>query len=216
MCGRFTLTQSKDELENRFGVKILYDYRPRYNAAPSQFFPVILNTDPDVAHMLRWGLMPPWAKKIRKDGLINVRAETLRGKPTFKADVEKRRCLVLADGFYEWKRTKTAKQPFRVVLKNDKSFAFAGIWEVDQVEGKDVPTFAIITTAPNDVLKPIHTRMPVVLEPGRERQWLKEPDLDLLRPFPSDGMRAYPVSPLVNKVTVENAALIEPFDAHGT
>ncbi len=212
MCGRFSLVESKEDLEVYFKVKIPNNYKPRYNASPSQLLPVILNDEPDTAQMVRWGLLPSWIQKKRSDGLINVRAETLREKSTFKADVEKRRCLILADGFYEWQKTKDGKQPYRIILKDKRPFAFAGIWEVNHFEDKEVKTFAIITTTPNSVLLPIHTRMPVLLAPGDERRWLEEPDLNLLNPFPSEKMMAYKVSTAVNRAVLDMKSLIRPME----
>jgi putative SOS response-associated peptidase YedK len=210
MCGRFSLVESKEDLEVYFKVKIPNDYKPRYNASPSQLLPVILNDEPDTAQMVRWGLLPSWIQKKRSDGLINVRAETLREKSTFKADLEKRRCLILANGFYEWQKTDDGKQPYRIVLKDKRPFAFAGIWEVNHFEGKEIKTFAIITTTPNSVLLPIHTRMPVLLTPGDERKWLEEPDLSLLNPFSAEKMEAYKVGVAVNNARNESPTLIKP------
>lgn len=212
MCGRFSLVESKEDLEVYFKVKVPNDYKPRYNASPSQLLPVILNDEPDTAQMVCWGLKPVWFNPKRKDGLINVRAETLREKHTFKADLEKRRCLVLADGFYEWQRTKEGKQPYRIVLKNNRPFAFAGLWEVNYIDDKEVRTFAIITTTPNSVLLPIHTRMPVLLAPGDEHKWLETPDLDLLNPFPPEQMMAYKVSTAVNRAVLDMESLIKPME----
>ena len=210
MCGRFSLVESKEDLETFFKVRLPDDYRPRYNAAPSQLLPVILNDEPDTAQMVRWGLLPPWVREKRKDGLINVRAETLREKPTFKSDLLNRRCLVLADGFYEWEKTEEGKQPYRIVLRDRRPFAFAGIWETNRVDGEPVKTFAIITTTPNSVLLPIHTRMPVLLAPGDERKWLEAPDLDLLAPFAPEKKEAYRVSAAVNRAASDVPGLIRP------
>jgi putative SOS response-associated peptidase YedK len=212
MCGRFSLTESRSELETFFKVRLPADYTPRYNAAPGELLPVILNEEPDSAAMLRWGLLPPWIREKRKDGLINVRAETLTEKTTFKADLEKRRCLVLADGFYEWQATKEGKVPYRIVLRAGRPFAFAGIWQENRIGETTQKTFAIITTTPNSVLLPIHTRMPVLLAPGEEREWLAAPRLDLLRPFPPEAMRAYRVSTAVNRAGTDTPALIVPVE----
>lgn len=210
MCGRFSLVQSKEDLEVHFKVRIPNDYKPRYNAAPTQLMPVILNEEPDTAQMVFWGLKPVWFHPGKKVYLNNVRAENLREKPTFKKDLMERRCLVLADGFYEWQATKEGKQPYRIVLKNNRPFAFAGIWEENMIEDKKVKTFAIITTTPNSVLLPIHNRMPVLLSPGDENKWLKEPDLDLLNPFSPEKMEAYKVSIALNRAIFDNESLIQP------
>ena len=212
MCGRYSLVQSKEDLEVQFKVKVANDYQPRYNAAPTQLMPVILNEDPDTAQMVFWGLKPVWFHPGKKVYLNNVRAENLREKPTFKKDLMERRCLVLADGFYEWQKTEDGKQPYRIVLKDNRPFAFAGLWEENMIEDKKVKTFAIITTTPNSVLLPIHNRMPVLLSPGDENKWLKEPDLDLLNPFSPEKMEAYKVSTALNSAKYDRETLIEPIE----
>jgi putative SOS response-associated peptidase YedK len=193
---------------HRFGAVVAEPLVARYNAAPSQILPVILSSDPGRIEMLRWGLAPSWFLKAKhRDGIINVRAETLREKHTFDADVRQRRCLVLADGFYEW--TRRAKTPYRIVMKNGSPFAFAGIWE-----SNDVKTFAIITTTPNS-LAPIHNRMPVILRPDEERLWLSDDAevpalLKILQPLDPTLLKVYEVSRLVNKASVDSPELIEP------
>jgi putative SOS response-associated peptidase YedK len=210
MCGRFSLVQSKEDLEGHFKVKIPNDYAPRYNAAPTQFLPVILNEKPDTAEMVFWGLKPVWFHPGKKVYLNNVRTENLREKPTFKKDLMERRCLVLADGFYEWQATKEGKQPYCIVLRDKGPFAFAGIWEENVIDDEKVKTFAIITTTPNSVLLPIHNRMPVILAPGDERKWLEAPDLDLLNPYSPENMEAYRVNKAVNNVKNESPLLLKP------
>jgi putative SOS response-associated peptidase YedK len=194
MCGRFTIISQEEVLEKRFHARFAENFRPRYNAAPSQRLPVILNSAPHQIRLLKWGLNPPCLREFaKKDGLINVKAETLKEKTTFKADLEKRRCLVLADSFYEWKRTAGGKKaPFRLLLKNRQPFAFAGIWELDKDrEGKEVETFAIITTRPNQQAAEIHNRMPVILSERGEKLWVN-PEvpaataLQELKPYPAD------------------------------
>src|SRR3989344_9701389 len=143
MCGRFSVTVSGDMLEKRFNAKLEEPISPNYNAAPSQKMPVILNTDPKHIVLTKWGIKPVWFKSVsgKSDGLINIRAETLKEKHTFKKDLEERSCLILADGFYEWKKIGSKKIPYRFVLKNRKPFAFAGLWEENEGEKR----FAIIT-----------------------------------------------------------------------
>jgi putative SOS response-associated peptidase YedK len=205
-------------LEQRFGAVVAEPLVARYNAAPSQALPVILSSDPRRIEMLRWGLAPSWFLKAkRRDGIINVRAETLQEKHTFDADVRQRRCLVLADGFYEWKTaTRGAKIPYRIVMKNGSPFAFAGIWESNDVGGvPDVKTFAIITTTPNSALAPIHNRMPVILRPDEERLWLSDDArvpalLKVLQPLDARLLKVYEVSTLVNRAAVDSPELIKP------
>src|SRR5262249_41141790 len=131
MCGRFGISFDRKQIEERFGAKFEADlFKPRYNAAPAQSLPVILNQDLQAIQFLAWGLWPTWLTKVtKKEGIINVRAETLRERPTFKRDLAERRCLVLADSFYEWKKAGQQKVPYRIALKSGEPFAFAGIWE---------------------------------------------------------------------------------------
>jgi putative SOS response-associated peptidase YedK len=218
MCGRFTIISQEEVLEKRFNARFAENFRPRYNAAPSQRLPVILNSAPHQIRLLKWGLNPPWLAKLgKKDGLINVKAETLRDKSTFKADLEKRRCLVLADGFYEWKKAAGGKKtPYRLLLKNRQPFAFAGIWETDKdKKGDDVDTFAIITTTPSELAAEIHARMPVILSEKGERLWVN-PEvpaataLQELKSYPAEKMISYPVSPLLNNARHDVPAMISP------
>jgi putative SOS response-associated peptidase YedK len=218
MCGRFSITPNREGIEARFGAR--FDaawFQARYNAAPSQALPVILNTAPDMIFPLRWGLKPAWAQKLgRREGIINVRAETLRDRPTFKKDLLEHRCLVLADSFYEWRKDRKHKTPFRILLKTEEPFAFAGIWEENKdSDGQPIQTFAIITTEANTVVAEIHNRMPVVLTPEEERGWLADDKpvrelLHFLRPYPAELMRAYQVSTLVNSASMDQPELIKP------
>jgi putative SOS response-associated peptidase YedK len=219
MCGRFTITNERELIENRFGARFATAlFSPRYNAAPSQSLPVILNTEPQLIQPLVWGLRPAWLKLVSgRDGLINVRDDTLRVKKTFQRDVAERRCLVLADSFYEWKKTeKRQKTPYRFQLKTGEPFAFAGIWEENEDEdGQPLRTFAIITTASNTLVARVHNRMPAILPREVEHVWL-DPDTTpehavlLLAPYPAGEIRMYEISPRVNRATDDTLALIEP------
>lgn len=210
MCGRFSITNNADALENRFGAKFEGGYRPRYNAAPSQSLPVIFNEDEHTIRFARWGLLSEWAKKIRRDGIINVRTDTLVEKPTFKSDLRERRCLILSDGFYEWYRHGTYKTPYRFVLRSGEPFAFAGIWEENRTPaGEPVRTFAIVTTEANGLVRRIHDRMPVILPRYSEHKWLEEGDVSLLRPYVAKEMKAYRVSTALNSARVDEPVLIE-------
>jgi len=210
MCGRFTITYTREVIENRFGARFDTSlFTPRYNAAPSQSLPVILNTQPQVIQPLVWGLRPVWLKQVgRREGLINVRDDTLRDKPTFARHLAHRRCLVLADSFYEWKKTeKKHKIPYRFQLKTGEPFAFAGIWEENEDEdGHMLRTFAIITTDSNALVAQVHNRMPALLTREAEQAWLdpkatREHVLSLLAPYPASEMRMYEISPRVNRAT---------------
>ena len=223
MCGRITLTTDKDDLQSRFGyVNPSGDlFTPRYNIAPSQNCPVVtVNEDKRVLIMMRWGLVPFWAKDVKSGyNLINAKAETLKEKASFRTPFKKKRCLVLADGFYEWTHSekKGAKQPYRFVLKNRQPFAFAGLWdEWNNPEGEKLLSFTIITTSANELMELIHDRMPVILHEKDEGMWL-DPQLadtdklsPLLKPYSSKEMEAYKVSTFVNSPKNNGPKCIEP------
>lgn len=249
MCGRYTLFVEQSDLEERFNATFSEPFSPRYNAAPGQQLPVITNNEPEMIQRLEWGLVPSWADD-ESGGLINARAETLGEKPSFRTAYEQRgyrrernngephapsagRCLVLADGFYEWVETENGKQPYRVAFEGDRPFAMAGLWERREPEtiqtgldtfgggldgdgNKDngpLETFTIVTTEPNEVVADLHHRMAAVLEPGREREWLTAEDPnDLLGPCSADKLRAYPVSTAVNDPANDGPSLVEPLE----
>ncbi len=206
MCGRYRIRHTADEIEERYGAGIPMDlYRPNYNAAPSQYLPVISNVNLGEISFYKWGLIPLWAKDPSiGNNLINARAETITEKPSFKGSFKYWRCLVIADGFYEWKKEGTAKQPYLITLQDESIFSFAGLWaEWSAPDGTPIQTFTIITTAPNSLMETIHFRMPVILNQRDERRWLdtRQPlreSLELLKPFPSERMKAIPVSLQVN------------------
>jgi putative SOS response-associated peptidase YedK len=218
MGGRGRVRVEKNRLEQRVGARwAAARVTPRYNAAPAQSLPVILNTAPHTIQFLRWGLRPAWGtKRTTRAGIINVRAETLRERSTFQRDVAERRCLVLADSFYVWKTKGKQKIPYRVVLTSGEPFAFAGIWEENtDTGGRPVKTFAIITTEANALVGRVQNRMPVILRKETERQWLADdlpPEhvLSLLSPYPAHGMRMYEVSPRVNRTANDAPELITP------
>ncbi len=207
MCGRYTQTREPANLIFRFGLDPQdLPFKPRYNIAPGQVAPVIINDGMKSLRLMHWGLVPSWAKDPSiGNKIINARAETLTEKPSFKRLIGKRRCLVVADGFYEWAKQGRGKAPMRFVLKSGEPFAFAGLWDRwKKPDGGELDSFTIITTQANDLLKPIHERMPVILGKGDEEVWLdpKAPDVShlslLLKPLSPDLMEAYFVSPLVN------------------
>jgi len=209
MCGRFTLIIPVDELQQSFPWLLVHpELLPRYNIAPTQLVAVAPNTGENRIELFRWGLIPSWAKDPKIGArMINARSETLAEKPSFRAAYRQRRCLVLADGFYEWRKEpgRKTKTPFYLQLKSGEPFAFAGLWEVWQApDGLAVPSCTIITTRPNALVAPIHNRMPVILRPEAYQQWLdpaEQPPAQLqplLQPYPAEEMTAYPVSRLVN------------------
>ena len=222
MCGRITLTTDRDDLQSRFGYtddsRVLF--KPRYNIAPSQDSPVVtVKDDNRVLIMMRWGLVPFWAKEASIGyKMINAKAETVHEKPSFRKSFKEKRCLVLADGFYEWTKTdKKNKVPFRFVLKTKEPFAFAGLWDAWKTpEGELLLSFTIITTTANELMEPIHDRMPVILHEKDEALWLDPEFKDtnnltaLLKPFPSDKMEAYRVSTIVNFPKNDSPDCIRP------
>ena len=223
MCGRYTVTSSLGDLRQLFLFEELPNLEPRYNVAPSQEAPVVRLEEDDKRHLrlLRWGLIPSWAKD-RRIGYktINARAETVADKPAFRSAFRRRRCLVLADGFYEWQKRDKGKQPYRIVLADRGAFAMAGLWEswTDPEAGERVESFTIVVTDANERLAAIHDRMPVILPPEAHALWLdaeaaRDDLLALLRPYPGEAMAAYPVSALVNKPANDLPACIEPVES---
>lgn len=221
MCGRYSLTANAKKLAEAFAdyAEVPEAISPRYNIAPSQPIAVIANNDRHEVEFFQWGLIPSWAKDPKiGNRMINARSETLAEKPSFRTAYRRRRCLVLADGFYEWRRNPDkSKTPMYIQLESQAPFAFAGLWEVWHSPQDDtVLSCTIITTQPNDLLATIHNRMPVILPSQAYAQWLdpaeQKPDelQSLLTPFPADEMTAYPVSTTVNNPRNDVAACVEP------
>ena len=223
MCGRFARKSTQDLLTEWFGIELedMPWFAPSYNVAPQSVQPVVRpNRDtgtPEFA-LLRWGLVPFWAKDPKFGySTINARAEEAAAKPAFRDALKKRRCLVPADAFYEWQRIDPKnKHPFAFAMKSGEPYAFAGLW--DRWQGKEnetLETFTILTTDPNELMEPVHNRMPVIVEPKDYERWLDpetkdRPPVDLLRPYPADRMRSWPVDQRVGNVRNNNAALLEP------
>lgn len=240
MCGRYTLHHKAEDLAERFGVDLKLDepefeaglelLRPRYNIAPSQIVPVIQISDWRSAGgqgisrkevlFCKWGLVPFWAKDPAiGNKMINAKSETLAEKPSFKNALAKRRCLIPADGFYEWqKKGKAPSQPIYVRRRDGGLFAFAGLWEEwNSADGSVLTTCTIITTEPNRLISQFHHRMAVILKPEDEAVWLnlknKPADvLSLLRPYETEDMEAFPVSRAVNSPSFDDASCIEPIN----
>jgi len=221
MCGRFTLTVDPADLKDAFeDYTFPKKFAPRFNIAPTQPVLAIPNDAKNKANFFMWGLIPSWAKDPAiGNKLINARGETLAEKPSFRGGFKYKRCLILADGFYEWKSqpgTKT-KVPHFIHLKKGGAFAFAGLWdEWHSSDGSTVRSCTIITTTPNKLMATIHDRMPVILEPKNYADWLdashRTPDSlqPLIKPFPAELMEAYPVSTMVNSPAVDRAELVVP------
>ena len=221
MCGRYTQTATPEVIAEQFHLNELPLSTPRYNIAPSQKVAAIrLNSEAVKREcvMLRWGLIPSWAKDPKiGNQCINAKAETVAEKPAFRAAFKKRRCLVIADGFYEWQLRGKQKQPMWIGLRDRRPFAFAGLWEHWRPpDGEPIESCTIITTQPNALMESIHTRMPVILDAKDYATWL-DPAFQhvdtlnvLLRPFAAEHMTAFPVSTLVNNPRHDAPQCLEP------
>ena len=228
MCGRYSLFADRSDLEARFGATFEFAFEPRYNAAPGQKLPVVADDDPDSVRRLEWGFVPRWANDAGERH-INARSETVADKPAFAEAYERRRCLVLADGFYEWAETDGGTRPYRVAFEDDRPFAMAGIWDrwtpqTRQVglddfgeesagasDPEPIETFAVLTSEPNEVVEPLHHRMAVVLAPEEEKAWLDGGDVSF-EPAPAEPFRSYPVSTAVNSPSNDRPDLVRPIE----
>ena len=215
MCGRFQLSVKGKEISERFNVEVFNDiYSPSFNCAPSQKLPVITNRNPEVLSFFQWGLIPSWSRKPRRGiNLINARSETILHKSVFKKAFERQRCLIPANGFFEWR--KNDKVPFRIFLKDESLFAMAGIWDTwYDADNNAFNTFCIITTEANTKMKAIHHRMPVIIPVKEENTWLKSNNIsrltELLKPINNTQIEMYPVSSKVNAPKNNSKELIYP------
>jgi putative SOS response-associated peptidase YedK len=230
MCGRFTQTLAGEAIAQTFGVTTGLakeaNPQPRYNIAPTQAVSAIAQPEHAREYRLfQWGLVPSWAKDPSIGSrMINARSETVTEKPSFRTAFKRRRCLIVADGFYEWQRTGKAKQPYYIQLKSRALFGFAGLWEAwESGDGSYLETCTILTTEPNELMRPIHNRMPVIVHPEDYDLWLN-PHLpkraqdsaqiqNLLRPYEANAMQAYPVSTVVNAPSHETPECIKPIES---
>jgi putative SOS response-associated peptidase YedK len=219
MCGRYTLSTPLPVLEERFQFQAGdLPYQPRYNIAPTLEVLTVTQNSPRRGQLMRWGLVPSWAKDTKIGAkMINARAEGLTESPAFRTALTKRRCLVLADGFYEWRKEGNVRVPLLYVLKSREPFAFAGLWAVwKDPSGKWLRSCAIVTTDANELVAKVHNRMSVILSEEAERIWLDPASQDprvllgVLTPFPGGSMDGYEVSPLVNSVKNEGQELAAP------
>lgn len=221
MCGRFTITVSKETMKNFLKDKFsitnfnIDDYIPRFNASPTQNILSIISDGTNYrAGFLKWGFIPDYAKDI-KFFQINTRSETIDEKPIFKRAFLSRRCIIPADGFYEWIRGQNKKNPVRITLKDESIFALAGIWNTVIIDGKKIHTVSIVTTKANKLISHIHDRMPVILDYDKVKMWLdpkiNDPKLlkELLNPYPDNKMTYYEVSDLVNNAKNDDPNLIK-------
>lgn len=218
MCARYTLTKKPKVIRNAYELESPEEFKPNYNVAPTHAMPVITADEPGKIQLMHFGLVPHWAKDLKVGySMLNARQETLLEKPSFKPLlVKNKRCLILADGFYEWKTVGKEKLPFRFTLKDRDTFSFAGLWSqwLNPADGKPYRSFSIVTTVPNHTVSELHDRMPVILSEESEKYWLSEdikPE-ELIGqtciPYPDDLMRKYRVSVDVNKVANNNPELI--------
>jgi putative SOS response-associated peptidase YedK len=211
MCGRYSLHASPEVVSLMFGLSEVPAFQPRYNIAPTT--PVLVVREGGAA-MLRWGLVPRWARDVNGKppsgaGMNNARAETVAEKPSFREAYRRRRCLIPASGFYEWKLEGKLKQPYYIHPAAGELFAFAGIWERWEGAGGPLETCAVITTEPNAVMAPIHERMPVIVAPADYGRWLAGSE-GLLQPCPAAAIAAHPVSRAVNRAANEGPDLLLP------
>lgn len=216
MCGRYTITVDKNSIERRFNAKFFTgrtEFAPTFNAAPSQLLPIISTYAPHEIVLAKWGFQPEgWtSSKMRPQN--NARLETAAEKPMFRDSFSGRHCLVIADSFYEWKTVGTHKQPYRFVMKSGEPFAMAGIYARDPDDHSQL-NFAILTTEANEVMRPIHERMPVILPLNHEKQWLPEMPTGMIffPAFPADLMTAYPVTSKMNKASFNEPEAIIPLE----
>lgn len=223
MCGRYTHRYTWREIRKlyRLTLQTAPNIPARYNVAPTQDVPVVRfvagTKDRELA-MMRWGLIPPWSKDLKMAAaMINARAETLTQKPSFRTAFRRRRCLIVADGFYEWRKLPSGQQPYFITAKDGEPFAFAGLWErwEKSPDGRPVESCTIVTTEANEVLRPIHDRMPVLLSPGDFDAWLDvegwpaEKAAQLLKPLPAERIVLVAVTTRVNSVLNDDPSCIE-------
>jgi putative SOS response-associated peptidase YedK len=203
MPGRYSITKDKEDIEKRFGASAPQEYNRRFNISPTQKVPIILNTKPKEIVMAKWGYELKWLKSP----LINCRSEDIEENKVFAKSFRERRCLIIADSYYEWEHTETeGKIPYRIMLKDESIFAMAGVW----IEIEDELHIAAITCAPNKLIEPIHSRMPAILKKEDEKKWLEEPDSSLLKPYNPDDMKMIRISKEINSSKHDNEDLIKP------
>lgn len=219
MCGRFSFSPLSKIIEDRFDVKVDQQYKPRFNCAPSQNLAVISSNSPNEICYYRWGLIPFWAKDSKiGNRMINAKAETITEKPSFRNSFKRKRCLVLSDGFFEWKKINAKEKiPYRIYLKDEAFFSMAGIWDTWKNDnGELINSFSILTIGPNELMENIHQRMPVILDRKNEHSWLGESTTEelqgFLKPFPADKMTAHPVSKLVNSPANDLPEILDPVE----
>jgi putative SOS response-associated peptidase YedK len=222
MCGRYTFTSAPEAMRQLFRYLEQPNFPPRYNIAPTQPIAIVRLVEGERRFALvRWGLLPSWVKEPKAFSLvINARGESILDKPAFRAAMKRRRCLIPADGFYEWQKAGDRKRPFFIHAKTGTPLAFAGLWETwTGPNGEELETAAIVTTRANSTLAPIHERMPVIVPPEAFDFWLNCNDVDaktaeaMVAPAPDDLLEAYEISTAVNRTANDNPELLEPVAA---
>src|SRR5437588_6705059 len=220
MCGRYSLFDP-DEMYDRFSIvnrRLVIDIEPHYNIAPGNYLPVVVKHSPNQVELMKWRLVPHWSKEPRvKYSTINARAENITSSSVYREPFKTKRCLIPANGFFEWKQISSGKVPYFIHLKHEPMFAFAGLYDIwTDAEGKEFKSFSIITTTPNEIMQPIHNRMPVILPKEHEEVWLAPEEtntaklLTFLQPYPSNQMEAYSVSTAVNRPMNDDPEVIKP------
>jgi putative SOS response-associated peptidase YedK len=226
MCGRSTITKLKIEIQVRFDANFFsddvdrYHVLPNYNVAPTNLMPVIVEGEPRIIKLYRWGLIPAWAKDTKiGSSMINARIESLHEKPAFRNLISSQRCILPLDGFYEWKRSSHGKIPYRIQTSDQEIFSVAGLWDQwrDSSNGEVVHSFTMITLAANEFMQQVHDRMPAILNPTAESRWLDatiptKEVLEVIEPYASDKMKMYRVSDKVNNVRERGEELILPVE----
>ena len=225
MCGRFIQISNPERIRGKIpdleiGQEVNTGFTPHYNIAPTQNILSVLNYQTPTLTFTRWGLIPFWAKDLTIGSrMINARAETLLDKPSFKTPLRKHRCIIFADGFYEWKTTDKRKIPFFIHFKDSEPFALAGLWDqwTNKTTGEEVVSSSIITTSPNNLIEEIHNRMPVILDPQDYQTWLSPGNMAdnvlmaCLKTYPSNEMDVYEISRKVNSPANDNPEIIQPY-----
>ena len=226
MIDRYSITASADDVRERFSVDVPDFYLPRYNAAPTQLLPVITSSSPKGLSLFYWGTSPEWSKnKVLSEKIVNLRAENLEDKPALKKAVRKTRCIILADGFYGWKKVgKKTAIPYRFVLNSRDPFAMAGVWEeFEDTDGNEIQTFTLITQSANELVETVQERMPVILTKQAEKIWLDNTSdeaslVGVLTKYPAAAMNFYPVAPTISDSKTDLPSMIiptPPADQHG-
>ncbi len=216
MCTRYSLTKNKEQISKRFGIQIAESWKPRYNVSPGQSMPIITNRRSDEISFFQWGFIPNWSiDESTGTNLYNAKSETILTKAPFKQAIKSQRCLIIADGYFEWKKIGKTKTPYRITLANDELFSFAGIWDYwENSKGEIINSFSILTTTANSLLEEINERMPVILTKENEQKWITDKLTDqeitsFLTPLDKDRMSYYQAHKVVNSAEYDYPECIQ-------